>query len=132
LVPHQENWDDLKQRLADYRKAADYFYGDYYPLTTYSRGRDVWMAWQFVRPEKGDGMVQIFRRDESPYQTAHLRLRGLKPAARYVFTDVDTGKAVEATGTALMDQGLKVEIAMPHSAVILTFSEENCIPRCLP
>ena len=36
--------------------------GDYYPLTSYSLQPDHWIAWQFNRPETGDGVVQAFRR----------------------------------------------------------------------
>lgn len=37
------------------------YYGDYYPLTPYSRANDVWIAWQFHRSELDTGMVQAFR-----------------------------------------------------------------------
>jgi len=32
------------------------------------------MAWQFDRPEAGEGMVQVFRRADSPFDSAHLKL----------------------------------------------------------
>jgi len=36
--------------------------GDYYPLTTYSRVGNQWIAWQFNRPKQNNGVVQAFRR----------------------------------------------------------------------
>lgn len=120
---YQEHWDLLKQRLAEYRQTADYFYGDFYPLLPYSRARDVWMAWEFVRPEQGDGMLQVFRREECPTATACLPLRGLEAASRYRLTDLDGGQSWEASGQELMAPGLRLEISAPRSAKIYTFQE---------
>ena len=36
--------------------------------------------WQFDVPEKGEGVVQAFRRAESVYEAARFKLRGLDPA----------------------------------------------------
>ena len=72
------DWTKYHRLVAELRKVADYFSGDYYPLTSYSLDNTVWMAWQFDRPELGEGMVQVFRRAESPYESARFRLRGLE------------------------------------------------------
>ena len=97
------------------------------------------MAWQFDRPEKGDGMVQAFRRGDSIYESARLRLRGLDPEATYMVRNVDTPRATEASGRAtravrnidtargakmtgreLMEQGLLIELTdRPQAAVFL-------------
>ena len=53
-----------------------------------------WAAWQFNRPEQGDGMVQAFRRDKSEDPATDIRLRGLDPSATYKVTDLD-GKVTE-------------------------------------
>jgi alpha-galactosidase len=116
-------WQTLRQRIADYRKVADYFYGDYYPLTEYSRAQNVWMAWEFVRPELGDGLLQVFRRVDSPYETARLRLRGLKAKARYVLTDLDTGRTREEKGRDLTNDGLRMTMPRARTAALLTFHE---------
>jgi alpha-galactosidase len=44
------------------------YYGDFYPLTPWTRDNSVWIAWQFDRPEQGEGIVQVFRRDQSFYE----------------------------------------------------------------
>jgi len=116
-------WQVLRQRIADYRKVADYFYGDYYPLTEYSRAQNVWMAWEFVRPERGDGLIQVFRRVDSPYETARLRMRGLKANARYALTDLDTGKTREENSQDLTNGGLRVTMPIARTAALLTFRE---------
>ena len=58
------------------------FYGDFWPLTPYSLENNVWMAWQFDRPEAGEGVVQAFRRAENGDESATFRLRGLDAGRR--------------------------------------------------
>ena len=51
----------------------------------------LWLAWQFDVPEKGEGMVQAFRRDKSAFESARFPLAGLDAEARYVVTNLDSG-----------------------------------------
>ncbi len=59
------DYDMIRRVMGQWRDFAEYYYGDYYPLTSYSLKNDVWMAWQFNCPEQGAGMVQAFRRADS-------------------------------------------------------------------
>jgi alpha-galactosidase len=114
-----------KQRLLDllaqWRAAADDYYGDYYPLTPYSTELTAWMAWQFDRPEQGRGTIQAFRRAASEFETARFRLRGLKAEARYRVRDADSAEVREYQGAELMEQGLAVRIAARRGAVLLRY-----------
>jgi alpha-galactosidase len=56
---------------------APHLFGDFYPLTSYSTANNVWMAFQFDCPEQGVGVVQAFRRAESPCEAIRVKLRGL-------------------------------------------------------
>jgi len=103
--------------------------GDYYPLTHYSRENTAWMAWQFNRPEKGDGVVQVFRRPESPFVRADFRLRGLDPAAIYEVWNFDVtgsiiisgGSTLLTTGKDLMEKGLPVELGNRPGSAVFTY-----------
>ena len=65
-----------------------YYYGDFYPA-------DCPTAWTRPRGSPGSstvrsrakGMVQAFRRAESPYESIRLKLGGLDPDAVYTLTD---------------------------------------------
>jgi alpha-galactosidase len=71
---------ELMRRMCEqFRRVADCYLGDYYPLTPYSLENTSWMGWQFDRRERGTGLVQVFRRGESIYKSADLRLHGLDP-----------------------------------------------------
>jgi hypothetical protein len=52
------------------------------------------MAWQFDRPQEGEGVVQAFRRAGNSDASATFRLRGLEPDAVYVLTNLDDRLAV--------------------------------------
>ena len=111
----------IRRVLGQWRQVAPYYFGDYYPLTPYSLDAAVWIAWQFDRPDLGEGMVQAFRRGESVYEAARFRLRGLEPDARYAVTDLDAGAPVEMTGRDLMEGGLPVTIKDRPGAVIIVY-----------
>jgi len=53
-LDHPE-WSVFAGELSDHRAVADYFYGDYFPLTPYSKSEEAWMAWEFVRPDRAMG-----------------------------------------------------------------------------
>ena len=109
----------LRRVLGQWRKYAECYFGDYYPLTTYSLDPTLWMAWQFDLPERGAGMVQAFRRAESLYESARFLLRGLDPEARYRLTNVDSGQTQTISGRDLLGRGVSVAISeQPGSAVI--------------
>ena len=112
------DWPLLRKLIAQWRQVADYYYGDYYPLTPYSLASDKWIAWQFDRPDLGEGMVQAFRRPESPYESSRLKLVGLDKNARYKLTDLDSGETSEFTGKELMDGYLVTLENRPSSALI--------------
>ena len=94
--------------------------GDYYPLTGYSLAKDQWMAWQFDRPESGEGIVQVFRREESPVESARFKLRGLDATAKYEVENLDGGKETH-TGRELMEKGLAVTINQQPAAVVFAY-----------
>jgi len=114
------DYDLIRRVMGQWREFAVNYFGDYYPLTPYSLDKSSWIAWQFDRPEAGEGMVQAFRRDQSPYEVVRLKVRGLDPDASYTLTDLDAGASRVASGRELQQGGLRVSIAdQPGSVVIL-------------
>ena len=95
-------------------------HGDFYPLTPYSRSNDVWMAWQFDRPEQDEGHAQVFRRTNSPLATMSFRLHGLNPKQIYQVSDFDKPEKLSFSGRALMVTGLTVTLP-PRGSVIFQY-----------
>jgi alpha-galactosidase len=119
------DWALLRKLMAQRQEVVANYYGDYYPLTRWSAEPDVWMAWQFDRPEQGSGVIQVFRRPQSLYETARFKLRGLEPGARYTLTNFDVPGTVEATGAELADKGLLVDMPSAPGAVVITYAREQ-------
>jgi alpha-galactosidase len=117
------DWTNYRRMIAELRRVAPYFSGDYYPLTAYGLDDTAWMAWQFDRPDLGEGMVQVFRRAGSYYESARFSLGGLEPEARYSITDLDSGRSQEHTGHELVAEGLKVSPERRSSATVLLYKK---------
>ena len=118
------NFPLLWQLVNQWREFSPNYFGDYYPLTPYRLENDVWMAWQFDRQEIGAGMVQAFRRTNSPYESARFNLRGLHPDACYELTDLDVQGSKKITGRELMEKGLKIVIKDQPGTAIITYQRE--------
>jgi alpha-galactosidase len=134
FIPPDFPFDWLRSLVEELKQVRPYYYGDYYPLLPCSSVADCttgasnersaafeWAAWQFNRPEQGDGMVQAFRRDKNNDLMKDMRLRGLDPTATYEVTDLDGGAPNRISGRDLMQKGLHVEIAGKPGAAIITY-----------
>ena len=106
---------------ADWKRCTKYYGQDYYPLTSYSLDEGTWLAWQYVAYDASGGIVQIFKRSQSPYETARLRMYGLDPDATYVFEDFDGNPEIKCGGKELMEQGLSITIKERRVSRILEF-----------
>jgi alpha-galactosidase len=84
------------------------------------------MAWQFDRPEAGQGVVQVFRRHASPYESARFKLRGLDPAGNYTMVNLDEpGAQREWAGRELLEQGLPIAISDQPGAAVFTYQKRG-------
>jgi len=106
---------------ADWKRCTKYYGQDYYPLTPYSLDESTWLAWQYVAYDASGGIVQIFKRSQSPYETSRLRMYGLDPDANYVFEDFDGNPDIRCSGKELMEKGLPITIHERRSSRILEF-----------
>jgi hypothetical protein len=65
----------------------------------------------------------VFRRSESIYKAADLRLHGLDPEARYRVRNMDSPEADMITGRQLMDSGVAVVLNERPSAVVIRYEK---------
>jgi alpha-galactosidase len=114
----------LRRLLAQWRSVAAYYYGDYYPLAPYSQDATVWVAWQFDAPEQGGGMVQAFRRGESPYESIRTKLHGLDENAVYTVTNLGSAATVELSGRELSQNGLAIAIPERPGVAVVTYKKK--------
>ena len=119
------DYETLRKLVGQWRQVNACYLGDFYPLTSHSVAHDVWIAWQFDRPEAGEGLIEAFRREQSVYESARLKLRGLDPDAQYELTRFDEDKPRRMTGRELMDDGLVVGIATAPGAAVYQYKKVN-------
>ena len=110
--------------MAQWREVSQDYYGDYYPLTPYSLAADAWIAWQFSRPEAGRGVVQAYRRQDSVYESARLKLYGLDAAKTYSVRNLDAAVVEHVTGKELMEKGLLVSMPDKPASAWITYCAE--------
>jgi len=122
------DWELLRKLLAQWRQIAPNFFGDFYPLTPYSLSKDAWMAWQFDRPEAGQGIVQVFRRAECAFRAAELRLRGVEPDSNYRVSDFGEHQPRQMSGRELLEKGVLVEIPERPGARVVTYEKLGSEP----
>jgi alpha-galactosidase len=121
----EKMWELAKKALNEHAELKHLYTGNFHPLGSYSIAKDAWMAWQFDRPDLGQGLVQAFRRQESNDAAATYKPRDLKPNATYTVTDMDQNKPYRVTGRELMEKGLTFDLPHAPSAAIVTYREDK-------
>lgn len=120
-IPADFPFDWARATLVQYLGLRDFYYGDYYPLTTYSQARDQWMAYQLDGPELGRGLIVALRRPDSPYEGARIPLRAIDVEATYEITNLDTNEKTSIGGQVLAQQGIPVAIDRKPGSALLTY-----------
>jgi len=117
---------ELQRKLiAQWRQVAEFYYGDFFPLTEYSDDQTTWMAWQWGSPDGRAGIVQAFRREKSPFVSATFQLRHLNENATYTVEDLDSLRKVQISGKDLVEKGVPISIDGAPGAVILKYSDND-------
>lgn len=114
----------IKGKITELRSIRKFFAGDMYMLTAPTTDTTAWCATEWVLPDAGEGMIQIFKRELSPYTDASFALHGIDDSKTYVFTDLDGG-VFEITGKELKNSGFCVKITDKRVAKIYTYSTKS-------
>jgi alpha-galactosidase len=113
--------DWVKRFMNEEFEVRKYFYGDFYPLLSYSFADDVWAAWQYDRPDLGEGMVVAIRRPKSPFTSMTTTLQGLDANAVYEIRSADGASTTRAKGIELAQDGLTIEIREKPGSVLYIY-----------
>ena len=118
-----EEAQGFKRFLNEYLRVRPYLSEDIYPLTEPNIHDDNWSAVQYHRPENNDGIIQVFRRDKSPYVDSIFFLHGIDPEKTYTFSDGDNALSTDIPGKNLIEDGFFVRIAKTHTSKIFFYRE---------
>ncbi|MBP5665841.1 MAG: alpha-galactosidase [Clostridia bacterium] len=121
--PTEEQFAWMAKMCEEYRSLRPYFSCDFYPLENcgWSHEHGGWAAFRYDRPEENDGIVIAFRREGSSCTASKYILEGLRAAAVYTVTDLDTNETREVAGKTLAEEGLEVTIPNRRESRILLY-----------
>lgn len=111
----------MRKYIDEYLSIRPFFYEDIYKLTDTTGNPDTWCAVQFDRPSEKDGIVQVFRRESSPYETATLAVKGIDIDCNYTFTDIDGEDEFTVSGKELIEIGLTITVSEKRKAKIYCY-----------
>ncbi len=114
-------WDWHRRRVDEFRKIRPFFEGDYYLLSNCTSSTYDWLVYQCDRPDMKQGIVLAFRRQDSPYVQARLKLHGIDATKRYSIENSDTGQVSEVSGDELASRGLLVAVDQPRSSSLYIY-----------
>lgn len=114
----------MQKRISEYKTLRPYYYGDYYPLTGTENMTqdDVWLAYQLNRPEKNDGIVIAFRRNDCMVESIVVKLCGIEKDAKYELRNEDSGVAEVKTGTELSN-GINLTLTNKPGSLLITYTK---------
>jgi alpha-galactosidase len=121
-------WESVYRMLnqySQYKSVKELFTGDFFPLSPYSTAADAWIAWQYDRPDLGEGLVQVFRRSDSQTTNTIYKLFGLEPVAQYSVSNLDSGASFTRTGASLLRDGLAVSLPSKPGSAMLRYKRLN-------
>lgn len=107
----------VKKYAREYLRVRPYFSEDYYPLTEVTDTLDSWCAMRFEKREKKEGVIEVYRRENSPYETACFPMKNADVNAEYLFEDADGGD-FKVSGRELAERGFSVTVLEKRKAKI--------------
>lgn len=126
LTGRQGNLREMQKYVQQFKELRPYYYSDYYPLTGLGdlSTMDVWLAYQFNRPEDQSGMVVAFRRKDQTSDKLTVQLKGLQPDKVYHIGNIDDDKQLKKTGREL-SEGFAIEIKEAPGSVVFRYGVAN-------
>ncbi len=117
--PDKIEW--LKVRIKEYKEIRPFFSCDYYPLIPISLDHSCWTAWQYDRPENGDGIFMFFRRSKSPFDRLTVFPDAMQSGKTYRFVCKDTGEERVFSAEDLRMFGFTVTLSQQQTSEVWTY-----------
>ena len=122
---NNETIQTYQQYISDFKRLREYYYGDYYPLTTaHSRymNNNSWLAYQLNRPDQKDGIILAFRRDRYTDDSMIIKLNGLEADSKYELYYEDNGARIIKLGKELTE-GIEIKILDKPGSLLISYKE---------
>lgn len=131
-----EDTEWIRKTIAEFKRCRPFFYGDFYPLmglqhdaerSTLS-SKEAFIAYQFDRPDFGEGMAVAFRHEKSSVAAIDLKPLGLDPAASYEVEDIDRERTFVVSGEELTETGVRVDFSTTRESRLFFYRKAEVIP----
>jgi len=119
--------DLLKKGISEGKRIRKYFFGNFYPLVEAGPDPNGWSVLQYHRRVERDGLVMVFRRDQSGESSLRCKLREIDPAAHYTVKLYRTYE-LEETATVMGSELQELQVAIserPGSVIIEYFEHQD-------
>ena len=117
---NEEGMAWLHKMCREFVRVRPYLSEDIYPLTTPSADKSLWSAVMYRDGATDSGVVQVFRRENSPFNEATFPFFGADKNKTYLFEDADGGEFT-VTGEELSSVGLTVRVMERRAAKVFFF-----------
>lgn len=88
-----------KKITDEYRSIRKYFSVDFYNHGSSCFDDTSWTIWQYHDADTESGIVMAFRRENSPFDTVKIKLKGLDEGKNYVFRNLDDEALITSVGS---------------------------------
>lgn len=110
-----ENFDyvPLQKFFALREKIVHCIFGDFLPLSPFTRDRRGCVIWQFDCPERGDGIIAVMKHTDCPFTSVKPKLLHLDPDASYAVSVATAFELGEPRGVTGADLSAGLELPLP-------------------
>nr|MCR4720082.1 GH36 C-terminal domain-containing protein [Bacillota bacterium] len=110
-----DDFEKLAALTSEYRKIRKYFSKDFYSYGADAYDTTSWTIWQYHDKSDDSGILMAFRRSESPFDSATLKLKGLNENKNYSYYNFDTKE--EKVG----NNSLTVNLSEKRTSVVIEY-----------
>ena len=111
----------LKHISDEYRRIRKYFSCDFYNHGSKVYDLTSWAVWQYHDEESSSGIVMAFRRDESPFDSIGISLKGIRSGAVIELENLNDGTFSSCTANADGKSDFDIVLQEKKSSIIYEY-----------
>ena len=111
----EEDFEWAANICREYKAIRKYFSKNFYNHASYVFDETAWCIWQYHDTDSDSGIVMAFRRAQSPFDSATVKLKGAKENVKYNFTNFDTNCVYNGNNI------IKIELPEKRSCTIIEY-----------
>ena len=88
-----------KKITDEYRHIRKYMSMDFYNHGSSFFDETSWTIWQYHDVDTQSGILMVFRRCKSPFESVKIKLKGFSRGKNYIFTNLDSNETYDISDT---------------------------------